>query len=43
MHVFAQHMHQFMRQLKMKNLSLRYFSTSSIERKNHDQVICKFI
>ncbi|GBB89402.1 hypothetical protein RclHR1_16080004 [Rhizophagus clarus] len=38
MHVFAQHMHQFMRQLKMKNLSLRYFSTSSIEKKNHDQV-----
>ena len=29
MHVFAQHMHQFMRQLKMKNLSLRIFSTSS--------------
>ena len=39
MHVFAQHMHQFMRQLKMKNLSLRYFSTSSIEKKNHNQVI----
>jgi len=39
MHVFAQHIHQFMRQLKMKNLSLRFFSTSSIEKKNHNQVI----
>jgi len=38
MHVFAQHMHQFMRQLKMKNLSLRLFSASSIEKKNHNQV-----
>jgi hypothetical protein len=38
MHVFAQHIHQFMRQLKIKNLSLRFFSTSSIEKKNHNQV-----
>ena len=39
MHVFAQHIHQFMCQLKLKNLSLRFFSTSSIEKKNHNQVI----
>lgn len=38
MHVFAQHIHQFMRELKIKNLSLRFFSTSSIEKKNHNQV-----
>src|SRR5581483_5020810 len=38
MHVFEKHMHQFMRKLKIKNLSLRLFSTSSIEKKNHDQV-----
>ncbi len=43
MHVFAQHTHQFMRQLKSKNLSLRLFSTSSIEKKNHNQVIYCFI
>jgi hypothetical protein len=42
MHVFAQHIHQFMRQLKIKNLSLRFFSTSSIEKKNHNQVIHYF-
>ena len=39
MHVFAQHIHQYMRELKIKNLSLRFFSASSIEKKNHDQVI----
>lgn len=38
MHVFAQHIHQFMRELKVKDLSLRLFSTSSIEKKNHNQV-----
>jgi len=27
-----------MRQLNQKGLSLRYFSTSSIEKKNHQQV-----
>lgn len=43
MHVFAQHIHQFMRQLKAKNLSLRFFSTSSIEKKNHNQVNYYFI
>ncbi|CAJ0825033.1 21108_t:CDS:2 [Entrophospora sp. SA101] len=37
MHVFSQHVHQFMHQLKEKNLSLRIFSTSSIEKKNHQQ------
>ena len=43
MHIFAQHMHQFMRQLKIKNLSLRFFSTSSIEKKNHNQVIYVYL
>ncbi|RHZ89777.1 hypothetical protein Glove_11g49 [Diversispora epigaea] len=38
MHVFAQHVHQFMRQLKQKNLALRFFSTSSLEKKNHNHV-----
>jgi hypothetical protein len=38
MHVFGQHLHQFMRQLKEKNLSLRFFSSSSIEKKNHNHV-----
>ncbi|CAG8748226.1 10941_t:CDS:2, partial [Funneliformis mosseae] len=38
MHVFAKHIPQFLRQLKEKNLSLQIFSTSSIEKKNHNQV-----
>uniref|UniRef100_U9SNW6 Uncharacterized protein n=1 Tax=Rhizophagus irregularis (strain DAOM 181602 / DAOM 197198 / MUCL 43194) TaxID=747089 RepID=U9SNW6_RHIID len=32
------HVPYFMRRLKEKGLSLRLFSTSSIEKKNHDQV-----
>jgi len=39
MHVFAQHIPQFMRQLKQQGLSLRLFSTSSLEKKNHEQVV----
>ncbi|PKB92207.1 hypothetical protein RhiirA5_442765 [Rhizophagus irregularis] len=35
MHVFAQHVPQFMRYLNQKGMVLRYFSTSSIEKKNH--------
>ena len=38
MHVFAKHIPQFLRQLKEKNLSFQFFSTSSIEKKNHNQV-----
>jgi len=38
MHVFSQHIPQFMKQLKQKGLSLRLFSTSSLEKKNHEQV-----
>lgn len=38
MHVFAKHIPQFLRKLKEKNLSLKFFSTSSIEKKNHKQV-----
>ncbi|RIA84059.1 hypothetical protein C1645_742608 [Glomus cerebriforme] len=38
MHVFAQHVPQFMRYLKQKGMVLRHFSTSSIEKKNHQQV-----
>jgi len=38
MHVFAQHMPQFMQYLKQKEMTLRHFSTSSIEKKNHQQV-----
>lgn len=38
MHMFCMHMPHFMRQLKEKGLSLRLFSTSSIEKKNHNQV-----
>ncbi|RIB15971.1 hypothetical protein C2G38_1546213 [Gigaspora rosea] len=33
MHVFAKHIPLFMQQLKTKNLSLQFFSTSSIEKK----------
>ena len=32
-HVFAQHVLQFMCQLKQRGLSFRYFTTSSIEKK----------
>ncbi|RHZ68619.1 hypothetical protein Glove_294g123 [Diversispora epigaea] len=38
MHVFAKHISQFLQQLKEKDLSLKFFSTSSIEKKNHNQV-----
>jgi hypothetical protein len=38
MHVFAKHIPQVLRQLKDKSLSLQIFSTSSIEKKNHNQV-----
>jgi hypothetical protein len=38
MHVFAQHVPQFMQYLKQKEMTLRHFSTSSIEKKNHQQV-----
>ncbi|RIB21718.1 hypothetical protein C2G38_1070323 [Gigaspora rosea] len=38
MHVFAKHVPLFMQQLKTKGLSLQIFSTSSIEKKNHNQV-----
>ncbi|CAB4442449.1 unnamed protein product [Rhizophagus irregularis] len=38
MHVFSKHIPEFLRNLKEKNLSLRLFSTSSIEKKNHNQV-----
>ena len=38
MHVFAMHVPYFMRRLKEIGLSFRLFSTSSIEKKNHDQV-----
>jgi len=38
MHVFAYHVPQFMRYLKQKKLSLRLFSTCSLEKKNHNHV-----
>ena len=38
MHLFAQHIPEFFKKLKEKNLSLRLFSTSSIEKKNHNHV-----
>ncbi|RHZ76518.1 hypothetical protein Glove_196g69 [Diversispora epigaea] len=38
MHVFAKHISQFLQRLKEKDLSLKFFSTSSIEKKNHNQV-----
>ena len=38
MHVFSQHIPEFLRSLKERNLLLRFFSTSSIEKKNHNQV-----
>ncbi|CAG8491247.1 21518_t:CDS:2, partial [Cetraspora pellucida] len=37
MHVFAKHVPLFMQQLKAKGLSLQIFSTSSIEKKNHNR------
>ena len=41
MHMLTMHVPHFLRQLKEKGLSFRLFSTSSIEKKNHNQV--KFI
>lgn len=38
MHMFTMHVPYFMRRLKEIGLSFRLFSTSSIEKKNHDQV-----
>jgi hypothetical protein len=38
MHMLAMHVPYFMRRLKEKGLSLRLFSTCSIEKKNHNQV-----
>ncbi|CAB4428149.1 unnamed protein product [Rhizophagus irregularis] len=38
MHVFAMHIPYFLRRLKEKGLSLRLFSTCSVEKKNHEQV-----
>ena len=43
MHALANHVPQFMKQLNQKNLCLRYFSTSSIEKKNHQQVSSSLI
>ncbi len=43
MHVFSKHVPEFLRNIKEKNLSLRLFSTSSIEKKNHNQVIITFL
>ena len=39
MHMLTMHVPYFMRKLKEKGLSLRLFSTSGIEKKNHDQVL----
>lgn len=38
MHMFTMHVPYFMHRLKEIGLSFRLFSTSSIEKKNHDQV-----
>ncbi|RIB04526.1 hypothetical protein C2G38_2283828 [Gigaspora rosea] len=38
MHIFAKHISLFMQQLKTEGLSLKIFSTSGIEKKNHEQV-----
>ncbi|RGB25053.1 hypothetical protein C1646_772261 [Rhizophagus diaphanus] len=38
MHMFTMHISYYMHQLKEKGLSLRLFSTSSIEKKNYNQV-----
>ena len=43
MHVFSKHVPEFLRNLKERNLSLRFFSTSSIEKKNHNQVCITII
>src|SRR3989337_133729 len=37
MHMLTMHVPYCMRQLKEKGLSFRHFSTSSIEKKNHNQ------
>ena len=39
MHMLTMHVPYFMRRLKEKGLSLRLFSTSSIEKKNYNQVL----
>jgi hypothetical protein len=41
MHMLVMHVPFFMRHLKEKGFSLRLFSTSSIEKKNHNQVFIK--
>lgn len=38
MHVLACHIPAFIRSLKLEGLKLRYFSTSSLEKKNHQHV-----
>ncbi|RIB26910.1 hypothetical protein C2G38_2138072 [Gigaspora rosea] len=38
MHVLACHIPAFMRSLKSEGLKLRYFSSSSLEKKNHQHV-----
>ncbi|RHZ82094.1 hypothetical protein Glove_114g113 [Diversispora epigaea] len=38
MHVFAFHMPLFMQELHQQNLNLRWFTTSSVEKKNHEHV-----
>ena len=38
MHVLACHIPKFMKFLKTKNLYLRWFSCSSVEKKNHNHV-----
>src|SRR2546426_997756 len=38
MHVFAMHIPQFLKELKNQALSLRLFSSSSVEKKNHHHV-----
>jgi hypothetical protein len=42
MHVFSQHIFEFLEKLNEKNLSIRFFSTSSLEKKNHNQVFIFF-
>jgi hypothetical protein len=41
MHMLTMHVPFFMRRLKEKGLSFKLFSTSSIEKKNHNQVFVK--
>jgi hypothetical protein len=38
MHVFAFHMPLFMQELHQQNLNLKWFTTSSVEKKNHEHV-----